>query len=164
MRSSSVSNIYSVAFSPDGNRIASGSSDGTTRLWDVGTRRQIEPAMTGDQNAVMSVDFARNNRWIVAGAADGKVRLWDTSNLEPIGTPIVGHQNWARAVFSPDDKLILSGSADGNLHLWPAPQDLTDFICSKLTDNMSEDQWDGKVSRWIPYHEGCRNLPVSGAN
>jgi WD40 repeat protein len=163
MKSSAVSNIYSVAFSPDGKRIASGSSDGTTRLWDVGTRRQIEPAMTGDQNAVMSVDFARNNRWIVAGAADGKVRLWDTTNLEPIGTPIVGHQNWARAVFSPDDKLILSGSADGNLHLWPAPQDLTTFICSKLTDNMSEQQWDEKVSTWIPYHKGCDTLPVSGA-
>ncbi|MGV0790208.1 nSTAND1 domain-containing NTPase [Mycolicibacterium sp. XJ1819] len=160
MKSSSVSNIYSVAFSPDGKQLASGSSDGTTRLWDVETRQQVGPAMTGDQNAVMSVDFARHDPWIVAGAADGKVRLWNTADQEPIGTPIVGHQNWVRAVFSPDDKLILSGSADGNLHLWPAPQKLETFICEKLNSNMSAKQWDETVSSMIPYIKECPGLPV----
>ncbi|WP_445168505.1 nSTAND1 domain-containing NTPase [Mycolicibacterium sp. Dal123E01] len=161
MKSSGGANIYGVAFSPDGTRVASGDSDGTTRLWDVGTRHQVGPAMTGDQNAVTSVDFAHDHSWIVAGAGDGKVRLWNEGDFEPIGTPIEGHQNSVIAVFSPDDKWILSGSVDGNLHLWPASQDLTSFICDKLNSNMSEKQWDKTVSWWIPYRQGCPGLPIA---
>ena len=41
--------------------------------------------------------------------------------------------------------VILSGSADGNLQLWPAPADVGETICSKLTTNMSHEQW----NEWI---------------
>jgi WD40 repeat protein len=128
-------NIFSVGFSPDGNQIVSGSFDGTVRLWDVGSRTEAVQPMSGDQNPIFSVAFA--------------------NKLE-------GNQNWVQSVaFSPDDKWILSGSADGNLHLWPAPQDLADTVCSKLTTNVSRQQWSQWVPSQVDYREICPDLPVA---
>ncbi len=155
-------NVYSVGFSPDGQRIVSGSFDGTARLWNVSTREEAAPPMSGDQNPVLSVAFAHNHQWIVTGGAGGTARLWDTVNAPPVGMPLEGHQNWVHSVaFSPDDKWILSGSADGNLHLWPAPQHLADALCGKLTTNMSVKQWSEWVPERIDYEKVCPDLPVA---
>ena len=153
-------NIFSVGFSPDGKQIVSGSFDGTVRLWDVATRTEAVAPMSGDQNPVFSVAFAHNHRWIAAGGQGSTVRVWDTVNKPPSGMPLEGNQNWVQSVaFSPDDKWILSGSGDGNLHLWPAPQNLADTVCSKITSNISHEQWSQWVPQQIDYRKICQTLP-----
>ena len=153
-------NIFSVGFSPDGNQIVSGSFDGTVRLWDVASRAEAVQPMSGDQNPVFSVAFANKHRWIAAGGQGSTVRVWDTVNKPPAGMPLEGNQNWVQSVaFSPDDNWILSGSGDGNLHLWPAPQNLDDTVCSKLTSNISRQQWSQWVPQQIDYREICPSLP-----
>ena len=157
-------NIFSVAFSPDSKRIVSGSYDGTTRVWNVANREQVAQ-MNGDQNSVLSVAFAHAHPWIVSGGADGTVRLWDSDNYQPIGMPLEGHRHWVTSVaFSPDDTEILSGSWDGSLHLWSAPKGLADVVCGKINSNMSPQQWDHWVSRWIKYNRVCPSLPIARDN
>ncbi len=156
------SNIYSLGFSPDGDRIVSGKNDGTVTLWDVASRKSAVPPMSADQNAVFSVAYAYRHRWIAAGGGGGTVTVWDTVNNPPVPMPLEGRQKWVQSVaFSRDDKWILSGSGDGSLHLWPAPQVLSEVVCSKLTTNMSRRQWSELVPPQIDYIKLCPDLQES---
>ncbi|WP_405070884.1 hypothetical protein OG558_15425 [Kribbella sp. NBC_01510] len=111
--------VVSVAFSPDGKTIVSGSSDHTVRLWDLGTRRQIGSPLTGHTDTVRSVAFSPDGKTIVSGSSDHTVRLWDLATHQQIGSPLTGHTDAVYSVaFSPDGKTIVSGSADHTVRLW----------------------------------------------
>ena len=65
--------VFSVAFSPDGKRIVSGSSDQTVRLWDAATGQPVGQPLTGHE--VNSVAVGPDGQRIVSGSADGTLRL-----------------------------------------------------------------------------------------
>ena len=68
--------INSIAFSPNGLTIASGSSDNTIRLWDVATGSQLR-TLAGHTGGVNSVAFSPNGNIIASGSSDGTVLLWE---------------------------------------------------------------------------------------
>lgn len=76
--------VFSVAFSPDGKILASGRLDGTVRLSDVATRRQLGSPLTGPTGTVNSVAFSPDGKTLAAGSSDGTVRLWDVAYLMDI--------------------------------------------------------------------------------
>jgi len=109
--------VTSVAFSPDGKQIISGSNDNTVKLWDVATGRIIR-TLSGHTHYVFSVAFSPDGRQILSGSWDNTIKLWDTATGREIRT-FSGHTDGVRSVtFSPDGRQIISGSNDFTIKLW----------------------------------------------
>ncbi|HKZ02612.1 MAG TPA: hypothetical protein VJ180_10250, partial [Pyrinomonadaceae bacterium] len=69
--------VGSLAFSPDGQRLASGSFDSTIKLWDLTTGRELS-TLKGHSGSVTALDFTPDGQFLVSGGDDGSARLWQT--------------------------------------------------------------------------------------
>ena len=111
--------VNSVAFSPDGRTLASGSDDNTIRLWDAVTGAH-QRTLTGHRWDVTSVAFSPDGRTLASGSSDDTIRLWDAVTGAHQRT-LTGHTDTVFSVaFSPDGRTLASGSSDNTIRLWDA--------------------------------------------
>jgi WD40 repeat protein len=97
--------VSSVAFSPDGKQVVSGSHDETVRLWDVVTGAALQ-TLKGHSSSVRSVAFSPDGKQVVSGSHDETVRLWDVATGAALQT-LEGYSSLVRSVaFSPDGKQV----------------------------------------------------------
>jgi WD40 repeat protein len=109
--------VKSVAFSPDGNTVISGSSDSTIKLWNVQTGEEIR-TFKGHSDKVYSVTFSPDGNTALSGSRDNTLKLWDIQTGKIIRT-FRGHTKSVRVVaMSPDGSTALSGSEDNTIMLW----------------------------------------------
>ncbi|HKP52526.1 MAG TPA: TIR domain-containing protein [Chloroflexia bacterium] len=114
--------LFSIAFSPDGKTIASGSEDSVT-LWDVATRARTGPPYFAENTGwVRSVAFSPDGKWLASGGEDRSVVLWDVTTKVIVGQTKPEHKDGVLGVaFSPDSKLLASASRDKTIILWEVP-------------------------------------------
>ncbi len=111
--------VNSIAYSPDGNTIASGSEDDTIRLWDANTGGHLR-TLIGHTYEVNSVAYSPDGNTIASGSEDNTVRLWDANTGESLWT-LAGHTSGVNSIaYSPDGNTIASGSEDDTIRLWDA--------------------------------------------
>ncbi len=121
--------VLSVAFSPDGAVVLSGSQDGTVKQWDTATgslKRTIslwddfsfEVGQQKRDSEVWSMAFSPDGTILASGGFDGKLRLWDLSTSRQRAL-LKGHtEQIANVVFSPDGTLLASYSVDSKIIVW----------------------------------------------
>jgi WD40 repeat protein len=113
------SDVVSVAFSPDGTEVLTGSLDSTARLWRVsdGTTMRV---FSGHTDAVNSVAFSPDGSKILTGSTDDSARLWNAADGSLV-TAFWGHNGEVRSVaYSPLRTRVLTGSYDGTAKVWNA--------------------------------------------
>jgi WD40 repeat protein len=162
--------IYSVAFSPDGKTLASGSADGTVQRWNAATGHRDGPPMGGQHghvfisgHEVTSVAFSPGGKLLASGGADGSVRLWDVATSQQIGGPLTGHTGPVTSVaFSPDGKTLASGSTDHTVRLWDAPYaaGVLPYLCALPTQSLTSAEWAQYLSSGLAYHRVCHSSPL----
>ncbi|MEA5571307.1 serine/threonine-protein kinase [Calothrix sp. UHCC 0171] len=111
--------VFSVAISPDGKTLASGSNDGTIKLWNIKTGEQIR-SLRDHFGVVWSVAISQDGKTLASGSNDGTIKLWNIETGEQTRI-FTGH---SKAVFSvvisPGTKFLslFSGSADNTIKEW----------------------------------------------
>jgi WD40 repeat protein/serine/threonine protein kinase len=138
--------VNSVAISPDGRRGLSGSTDNTTKLWDLDTGRCLQ-TFEGHADGVTEVAFTADGRFVVSASKDTTVKIWDTTTRECVRT-FEGH-GYAVTTFamSPDSRILLSGGEDDTLRLW--------FLDWELAEDLPRD-WHNAIRPYLEvFLAGC---------
>ena len=118
--------VTSVAYSPDGKRLASGIFDSTIMVWDTGTGQEIL-TLKGHVEPVTSVAYSPDGKRILSGGGNvfdpdraGEIKMWDAERGQDVLT-LAGHKDIVKCTaFSPDGKRFVSASRDGTAQVWDA--------------------------------------------
>ena len=125
-----TSQALSVAFSPDGRILASGSYDGKIWLWEVENGQPIVEPLIGHNRSVYSLAFSPDGRVLASGACaeldaeqvceQGEIRLWDVASGQPLGETMLAHAGAyvEELGFSPDGHTLISGGTDASVSTW----------------------------------------------
>lgn len=141
--------VRSVAVSPNGQSIISGSNDGTVRIWNMvqnngqlptysilkfSKGRKLSKSTASSEassvvsgvfdKAVRTVDFSPDSKYAAAGYFDGSIRIWDMNNKTAEPLLLLGHTDIVNEItFMPDGKILASASSDGSVRIWNLTQD-----------------------------------------
>jgi len=128
--------VTSVAYSPDGRRVVSGSRDRTGRVWDAKSGAELA-CLRGHKERVESVAYSPDGRRIVSGSDDKTVRVWDAQNGAELAC-VRGHEGGVTSVaYSPDGRRIVSGSSDRIVRVWDA-QSCAELACLRGHEGVVE--------------------------
>lgn len=107
----------SLAFSPDGGRLAAGAKDHSIHVFDVRTRT-VAGILRGHGDWIGALAWSPSGRYLASGSDDRTVRIWDMQNPST-STVLAGHQNYVDGVaWAPDERSLASCSADWTIRIW----------------------------------------------
>lgn len=167
--------VTCVAYSPNGELLASASLDGTTATWDAASGRMLG-SVQAHADMVRDIAFSPDGERLATASADGSVKVWKVAGLENVAT-LPAHADWVTSVsYSTDGKWLASGGRDGKVTLWDAAsgqpsrtwqahQDWVNCVAFSSTENRlataSNDKtvkiWDvatGALAVSLPGHTG----------
>ena len=109
--------VVSTAFSPDSQRVVTGSDDGTARMWDVATGKELL-IFRGHTDAVTAVAFSPDGKLVISGSQDRTAKIWEAVSGKELFS-LAGHTAGIRCVaFSPDGQRFATGGKDAVAKIW----------------------------------------------
>ena len=142
----SENSIMCLAFSPDGQRLASGAGFADTKidLWETASGRQIG-RLEGQRGWTGGVQFLADGKHLLSGSADQVIRLWDLET-RTIVRAFRGHQSEVRTfALAPDQQSFVSGCKDGSAYLWNLNEDRAAATHGKISSGPSAEN---KYAAW----------------
>jgi WD40 repeat protein len=133
----SSENVWAVAVSPDGMRIATGDTGGLGRVWSMRTGGAVD--LNGHSGAIRGVAFSANGKSLVTASEDGTGRIWDAGTGRPLAE-LRGHDGIVHsAAFAPDGKTVVTGGEDGTIRTWSTTSDPVRVELPRLNERTLRD-------------------------
>jgi WD40 repeat protein/serine/threonine protein kinase len=152
--------LWSVAWSPDGTRLATGGAEGTVKIWDAATGHVLA-GLRGHTNAVLAVAWSPDGRWLASGSEDRTIRIWDPVTGK--ATILKDHRGRVNCLaWSPDARRIASGSSEdrtvrirdaltgGNARIIDTGKQVLSVSWSKDGTRLVASGDDGLLTAWDP--------------
>ena len=151
--------IWSLAWSPDGIHLASGSQDGTVQICNGHTGEPIR-IFKGHRACVTAVVWSPDGQWIASGGCDTTVLVWHAWTGS-IATTYTQHSTWIcqGLAWSPDGTTIASGSWDKQVHIWEAMTGKTRVRYREHCSVVTALAWSPDGTRVVS-GEGCPDCAV----
>jgi len=158
--------INVIRFLPDKSILAIGDPEGFVELWDVVLRERIS-FVKAHTSKVNDIQFSRVKEQMATAGADRSVRIFNIRNVSDLSEPpVIITDNEGSVItiqFSPDGQSIISGTDKGKNNL-VSRLTHSDFmvrdICSLVTRNMTQDEWNLYVGRDIPFEKTCTDSEI----
>ncbi|XP_076397285.1 notchless protein homolog 1 [Megachile rotundata] len=140
--------VISVAFSPDGTGLASGSGDTTVRFWDIYTQTPYYTC-EGHKHWVLCISWSPCGTKLASACKNGTILLWDPKTGKQIGKAMLGHKMWVTSLSwepfhrNPKCQYLVSASKDGDLRIWDTIRAQTVRSLSGHTKSVTCVKWGG---------------------
>jgi WD40 repeat protein len=136
--------VWNIAFSPDGETLASASADNTIILWDLQSGQPIGQRLTNHGGPVRRLTFSPHGSLLASSGFDNLVFLWDVATGQALGGPLAVHPNNVLGLtFSPDGKTLASADQDGSIVL--SDIDFSSWrerACRVANRNLRSEEWE----------------------
>ncbi|CAZ86082.1 unnamed protein product [Tuber melanosporum] len=142
--------ILTAQFSPaSSSRMATGSGDGTARVWDCDTETPIH-TLKGHKSWVLCVSWSPDAKYIATGSMDNTIRLWDAQTGKALGDAMRGHTKWITGLSwepyhlqKPDVYRFASSSKDQTIRIWNATLRRVELTMSAHSAAVTCVKWGG---------------------
>jgi WD40 repeat protein len=169
--------IYALSFSPDGKYLLFGGCDkfinrtcakGSAHVQAIDTGQAVSQ-MTHD-GVITLATFSPDGKYVISKSTENTARVWEAATGKEV-TRITYPGVINLLSFSSDGNSIFSAGCDqqtgneacpqGSIRVWKYhPEDLIAEACSRLTRNLTRDEWQQYVGNVLPYQAVCENLPI----
>ncbi|GHN02791.1 hypothetical protein WSM22_42800 [Cytophagales bacterium WSM2-2] len=166
--------ILMVAFSPKGTDVVIGAENGELRIVTNGVVRRT---LTGHTSHIEQIKFSHSGAFMATASKDKTIRLWNYNDL--VKAPqVLNDHDWVWSMsFSPDDTQLMAGihsviqnipsqdkkeDIDYTIHAWPTKiSAMSNKLCTYITRNMNQEEWDQYVDKDLTYEATCPTLPAN---
>ena len=150
--------VWGAVFSPDGTRVVTASADGTARIWDASTGKELLAVKASsygpgsDYGVIWHAIFSPDGKLLATAAGDGVARIWDSTSGDELFALSGHHADIFHVEFSPDGSLLVTVSPDGTAKIW----DL-----ASGTELLTLDQGEDAVPYWVAFSPDGSRIAVA---